>query len=69
MSEIDYVIRGLNISQKSQFNLIELYKTLKYWFEINGYSFFEREYEDVVKSGKKTVSIKWEAVGKHIEVE
>ena len=58
--EIDHVVKDLIINQKTQFNLIELYKTLKYWFEINGYSFFEKEYEDIVKSGKKDVVIKWE---------
>jgi len=58
--EIDHIVTDLSISHKAQFNLIELYKTLKYWFEINGYSFFEKEYEDVIKSGKKDVIIKWE---------
>ena len=60
MSEIDHIVRDLTISQKAQFNLVELYKTLKYWFEINGYSFFEREYEDTIKGDKKDVKIKWE---------
>ena len=58
--EIEHVTKSLSLTQKSQFNLVELYKTLKHWFEINGYSFFEREYEDILKSGKKEVMIKWE---------
>ena len=58
--EIEHIVKELSISQKAQFNLVELYRTLKHWFEINGYSFFEREYEDLIKSGKKNVTIKWE---------
>ena len=58
--EIEHVVKELSLSQKAQFNLVELYRTLKHWFEINGYSFFEREYEDLIKSGKKNVTIKWE---------
>jgi hypothetical protein len=59
MSETDHIVKGLKINQKAQFNLINLYKTLKYWFEINGYSFFEKEYEEIVKKNKKDVIIKW----------
>ena len=58
--EIEHIVKELSLSQKAQFNLVELYRTLKHWFEINGYSFFEREYEDIIKSGKKNVTIKWE---------
>ena len=64
MSEIDNIIKDLKINQKAQFNLIELYKALKYWFETNGYLFFEREYEDIVKKTKKDVKIKWEGLKK-----
>ena len=60
MAEIDYVIRDLKISQRAQFNMIELYKTLKSWFEINRYNFFEKEYEDTIKKQKKSVKIRWE---------
>ena len=60
MSEVDHIIEDLAISQKTQFNLVELYNSLKHWFEINGYSFFERTYDDIVKKDKKDVKIKWE---------
>jgi len=59
MSEVDSIVKDLKINQKAQFNLIELYKTLKYWLETNGYSFFEKEYEDIIKKTKKNVNIKW----------
>jgi hypothetical protein len=60
MSEIDYVVRDLKISQKAQFNMVELYRTLKSWLEINRYIFYERLYEDVLKKNEKSVKIKWE---------
>ena len=60
MSEKDYVVRELKISQGAQFNMIELYKTLKTWFEINRYSFFEKSYEDITKKQIKSVKITWE---------
>ncbi len=64
MSETDHIVKDLILSRKAQFNLVELYKSLKYWFEVNGYVFFEKEYEDVVKGGKKSVTIKWEGTKK-----
>lgn len=60
MSEQDYIVKELKISQSAQFNMIELYKTLKAWFEINRYGFFEKDYEDVIKKQRKSVKIVWE---------
>jgi hypothetical protein len=62
MAENDHIVKDLDIGYKAQFNLIELYKSLKYWFEVNGYTFYERAYEDVIKGGKKTVKIKWQGI-------
>lgn len=60
MSETDFIIKELKISQRTQFNMIELYKTLKSWLEINRYDFFEKEYEEVKKKSQNSVKIKWE---------
>ncbi|MFH1376204.1 MAG: hypothetical protein ABIH25_01065 [Candidatus Woesearchaeota archaeon] len=59
MSEVDYIIRDLKISQRAQFNMIEFYKTIKSWFEINRYDFYERDYQEVQKGKKKNVKITW----------
>jgi hypothetical protein len=66
MSEIDHIVKNLVIEKKSQFNMIELYRTLKAWFDLHEYTFFEREYEDTVKGSKKSVKIRWEG---HKEVD
>ncbi len=62
MPETDWIIRGdkLVIKKEAQFNMIELYRTLKAWFDLHNYNFYEREYEDVIKGDKKSVKIKWE---------
>lgn len=62
MPEHDWIIRGdkLVISKSAQFNMIDLYRTLKAWFDLHGYNFYEREYDDLIKGDKKSVKIKWE---------
>jgi hypothetical protein len=62
MAETDWVIRGdkFVIQKKAQFSMIELYRTLKAWFDLHSYNFYEKEYEDTVRGDKKSVSIKWE---------
>ncbi len=61
MAEADWIIRGDNlvIQKKAQFNMIDLYRTLKAWFDLNGYIFHEKEYEDTIRKDKKSVAIKW----------
>ncbi len=61
MAEYDYAIRDLVIKQKANFNLIELYNTLKEWFKFHGYTLFEKEYNDIIKGDRKNIAIKWEA--------
>ena len=41
--ETDIIVKELIIEKKAQFNMIELYKTLKSWFELHSYGFFEKE--------------------------
>jgi len=59
MAEEEPVVDDLSISHKSEFNMIELYHTLKDWFEINKYNFYERDHEETVSNGKKSLKIKW----------
>ncbi|MBT4334803.1 hypothetical protein HOD61_03235 [archaeon] len=61
MGEFDLIIKELGIKQKSKFNMIELYRTLKEWFEHQGYTLFEKEYNDIFKKDKRNLKIKWEA--------
>jgi len=61
MSEVDFIVKELEIKQKSKFNMIELYRTLKEWFEHQGYTLFEKEYNDIFKNNKRDLKLKWEA--------
>ncbi len=60
MGEVDHIIKDLVIEKKAKFNMIDLYRTLKAWFDLHIYVFHERNYEDIIKNGKKSVKIKWE---------
>ena len=60
MGEVDHIIKDLVIEKKAKFNMIDLYRTLKAWFDLHTYTFHERNYEDIIKNGKKSVKIKWE---------
>jgi hypothetical protein len=60
MGETDTIIKDLSIVKKAQFNMIDLYKTLKAWFDLHEYDFYERQYDDMQKGDKKAVKIKWE---------
>lgn len=59
MPEVDRIVMDLAITKKAKFSMIDLYRTLKAWFDLHEYSFFEREYEDVIKKDKKSVMLKW----------
>ena len=56
-----FVASGLKISQKSVFNLQELYKMMFRWFELYGYGFSEREYKDSEAGDAKNLEIRWHA--------
>lgn len=60
--EQDMVVKELEISQKAQFNMIEFYRSSKAWFDINRYRFYEKEHEEKVEKGKKSLKIKWRAL-------
>jgi len=59
MADTDIIVKDLSIEKKAQFNMLDLYRTLKSWFDLNGYNFFESEYKDQVKGDRKSTSIKW----------
>jgi dTDP-glucose pyrophosphorylase len=62
MPEIDYVIPEdvpLLISQEALFNIADLYKHIKTWFDFHGYDFYEKEYHDINEQSK-SMKIKWE---------
>lgn len=59
MSEKDKVVKELTIKQKAQFNMLEFYKFLSSWFEVNRYVFYETNYDDKTDAGKKSLKIKW----------
>lgn len=61
MSEIDYVIPALGVSQEAVFEFDELYKMMKKWFDDHSYDFLEKEYLDAQEEGSTSSSIKWEA--------
>lgn len=64
MSEIDYVhspSRPLKVSQDSTFDMQELYKLGRLWFDKHNYDFYEKEYLSTQKEESKSASIKWEA--------
>ena len=57
----NYIVQGYKIKQSSIFDLDELYKTLFRWFENNGYSFYEENYQDTDTPGGKQLQIYWRA--------
>ncbi|MCD4760081.1 hypothetical protein K8R33_04290 [archaeon] len=62
MVEKDAVVIDLKIKQKAQFNLVELYHSVKAWYEINKYVFYEFFHEEKVDAGKKSLVIKWRGI-------
>lgn len=59
MPEKDKVVKELIINQKAQFNMLEFYKFLSSWFEVNRYIFYETNYDEKRDSDKKSLKIKW----------
>ncbi|MEM4266818.1 MAG: hypothetical protein QW404_02065 [Candidatus Nanoarchaeia archaeon] len=61
MSEFDYVIKDMKVAQESTFDMQELYRLGRTWFDKHGYDFYEKEYIASQKEDSKNASIKWEA--------
>jgi hypothetical protein len=60
MVNVDSVVRDLKIEKKAQFDMIDLYKTMKSWFDLHEYKFAEKQYQEEVKGDKKSISIVWD---------
>lgn len=60
MPEYDYIVKGLTVSQDATFNLSDMYKYLRSFFDLHNYDFYEKEYFDELKEDGKDVRIKWE---------
>ena len=58
MVNVDIVEKGLVVQKKAKFNMVELYKSLKSWFDLHDYEFQEREYGEEA-TDKKTAKIGW----------
>lgn len=63
MAEYDYVVRDIEVKKKGEYDLKELYTTLKDWLNEHGYDIIEKEYEDLLETGKD-LRIKWKAMKK-----
>lgn len=61
MAEVDYVFKDLKVSQESTFDMQQLYKLGRSWFNQHGYDFYEKEYISSQKEDTKNASIKWES--------
>ncbi len=57
----DSLLSDYKLKQDSIFDLTELYKMLFRWFENNGYSFYEKNYQDSDTPGGKMLQIFWSA--------
>ena len=55
----DYAVKEFKLKADSIFDLGELYKILFKWFELNGYSFYEKEYQDIDEPNGKHIEIFW----------
>ena len=55
----DYLFEKYKLKQDSVFDLTEMYKTLFRWFDVNGYSFYEKEYNDIDEPAGKHLEVYW----------
>jgi hypothetical protein len=59
MAEKDMIVKGISIKYNSPFNMIDLYNSLKSWFDINRYTFYETSYDEKATGDKKSLTIRW----------
>ena len=55
----DVLFSNYKLKQDSIFDLGELYKSIFRWFDVNGYSFYEKEYNDIDEPNGKHLEIYW----------
>lgn len=54
-----YYFQNFKLKQDTVFDLTELYKTIFRWFDVSGYSFHEKEYNDIDEPNGKHLEIYW----------
>jgi len=62
MPEVDYAVPAyspLVVSQEAVFNVSDLYKHIKAWFDFHGYDFYEKQYIDKDLEDGKEFKLKW----------
>ena len=59
MAEKDMIVKGISIKYDSPFNMMDLYNSLKSWFDINRYVFYETTYNEKATGDKKSLMIGW----------
>ena len=59
MAEKDMIVKGISVKYNAPFNMIDLYNSLKSWFDINRYTFYETSYDEKATGDKKSVNIQW----------
>src|SRR3989344_9186618 len=55
----DVLFSNYKLKHDSIFDLGELYKSIFRWFDANGYSFYEKEYNDIDEPNGKHLEIYW----------
>lgn len=55
----DYLYQDFKLKSATIFDLDTLYKILFRWFELHGYNFYEKEYQDIDEPGGKHIEIFW----------
>ena len=53
------IVKGISIKYDSPFNMMDLYNSLKSWFDINRYVFYETTYNEKATGDKKSLMIGW----------
>ena len=62
MAEKDIIVPGLKIKQSAKTNFPELCESIKAWYELNRYSFFEFSHDEKIIEGKKSVSLNYQGL-------
>ncbi|HLC56499.1 MAG TPA: hypothetical protein VJJ23_04655 [Candidatus Nanoarchaeia archaeon] len=60
MSEEDFVVRNIEISQDAVFDLNDILKFLRDWFKTNGYGNTEKKHAEENKSGNLSLKLSWQ---------
>lgn len=64
MADKDFIAKGVTIRWNGLFDLEEVYKKSKGWFDMKVMEFKEEKYIEKIKGGSKQIEIKWTATKK-----